>query len=206
MLAPATRDAPVFGLVLCGGESQRMGRDKALLELGGRSLVERAVGELEPLCEEVWLASGPVPRFTGLGRLELCDRRPRGSGPLAALEAGLITLRARGERGWLAVLACDMPGARTALFRELLGRAEREGLDLAGLGGERGPEPLCAVYSGALLESVQAALEQGELKMTSPARFPARHGALPRCAWVAHAEPALFSNLNTPADLEAARA
>jgi molybdopterin-guanine dinucleotide biosynthesis protein A len=206
MLAPATRDAPVCGLVLCGGESSRMGRDKALLELGGRSLLERAIGELEPLCEEVWLASGPAPRYLELGRLELLDRRPRGSGPLAALEAGLVALRARGERGWLLVLACDMPGAGTALFRELLARAEREGLDQVGLAGERGPEPLCCVYSAALLESVRAALDAGERKMTSFERFPARHGALPRCAWQPRAEPALFANLNCPADLEAARA
>jgi molybdopterin-guanine dinucleotide biosynthesis protein A len=205
MLAPATRDAPVFGLVLCGGESQRMGRDKALLALGGRSLLERAIGELEPLCEEVWLASGPAPRYVELGRLELLDRRPRGSGPLAALEAGLCALRARCERGWLLLLACDMPGAGTALFRELLLRAEREGLDLVGLSGERGPEPLACACSGDLLESVRAALDAGERKMTSHERFPARHGAPPRCAWQARREPELFRNLNTPADLEAAR-
>lgn len=206
MLAPATAPVPVFGLVLCGGESQRMGRDKALLELRGRSLLEGALAELEPLCEEVWLASGPSPRYLQLGRLELLDRRPRGTGPLAALEAGLVALRGRCERGWLLLLACDMPGACTALFRELLERAAREGLDLCGLAGERGPEPLACVYSSDLLESVQAALESGERRMSSPERFPARHGALPRCAWQARAEPALFRNLNTPADLEAARA
>ena len=99
-----------------------------------------------------------------------------------------------------------MPGAGTALFRELLARAQREGLDQVGLAGERGPEPLACVYSAALLESVRAALDAGERKMTSFERFPARHGALPRCAWQPRAEPALFANLNCPADLEAARA
>jgi molybdopterin-guanine dinucleotide biosynthesis protein A len=206
MLAPATADAPVFGLVLCGGESQRMGRDKALLELRGRSLLERAIGELEPICREVWLASGPSPRYLQLGRLEILDRRARGTGPLAALEAGLVALRAQSERGWLALLACDMPGAGTALFRELLARVQREDLDACGLSGARGPEPLAAVYSAALLESVGAALDAGERKMTSPERFPARHGALPRYAWNARAEAELFRNLNTPAELEAARA
>jgi len=206
MLAPATHDAPICGLVLCGGESQRMGRDKALVELHGRSLLEGAIALLQPLCEEVWLASGPAPRYLALGRLELCDRRPRGSGPLAALEAGLLALRARGARGYLCVLACDMPGAGSELYRALVARAVREELDVCGLSGERGPEPLAAVYSSAMLESVRAALDAGERKMTSPERFPARHGGLPRCDWRAHAEPKLFANLNTPADLEAARA
>ena len=206
MPAPATHDAPVFGLVLCGGESQRMGRDKAVLELRGRSLLEGAIAALEPLCQDVWLASGQSPRYLQLGRLEILDRRVRGTGPLAALEAGLIALRARCERGWLLLLACDMPGAGVALFRELLAQARREELDACGLSGERGPEPLAAIYSAALLESVSAALDAGEPKMTSPERFLARHGALPRVAWQARAEPALFRNLNTPADLEAARA
>jgi len=206
MLAPATLDAPVFGLVLCGGESRRMGRDKALLELRGRSLLEGAIAALEPLCREVWLASGPEPRYLQLGRLEILDRRARGTGPLAALEAGLMALRARSERGWLLLLACDMPGAEPALFRELLARAQRENLELCGLCSERGPEPLAAVYSADLLESVSAALDAGERKMTSHERFPARHAALPRIAWQAHEEPALFRNLNTMADLEAARA
>ena len=205
MLARAPRDVPVCGLVLCGGESQRMGRDKALLDLGGRSLLERAIAELEPVCDEVWLASGPAPRYVALGRCELQDRRPRGSGPLAALEAGLWALRARSERGYLVLLACDMPGATSALFRELLARAAQENLDVAGLSGARGPEPLAAVYSAALLESVVAALDSGERKMTSPAAFPARHGALPRCAWMERPDGPLFRNLNTPADLEAAR-
>jgi molybdopterin-guanine dinucleotide biosynthesis protein A len=99
-----------------------------------------------------------------------------------------------------------MPGAGTALFRELHARVQREDLDACGLSGARGPEPLAAVYSAALLESVGAALDAGERKMTSPERFPARHGALPRYAWNARAEAELFRNLNTPAELEAARA
>lgn len=205
MLAPATRDAPVCGLVLCGGESRRMGRDKALLELGGQSLLEGAITRLEPLCDEVWLASGARPRYVRLGRREVLDRRPPGTGPLAALEAGLWELRARGEHGWLLLLACDMPGADAALFGQLLEQARREELDSCGLSGARGPEPLAAVYSAALLESVTAALDAGECKMTSHARHSARHGAPPRCAWVERRDEPLFRNLNTPADLEASR-
>ncbi|MBK7644027.1 MAG: molybdenum cofactor guanylyltransferase [Planctomycetes bacterium] len=206
MLAPATREAPLFGLVLCGGESQRMGSDKALLPLEGRSLLERAIACLEPVCEEVWLGSGPSPRYVALGHRELLDRRKRGSGPLAALEAGLFELRARGRGGYLALLACDMPGASTALVRELARRAQSEDLDRCALAGERGLEPLCAVYSDALLESVRAALDAGDPRMSAIEGFPARHAALPRCATLASADPLVFRNLNTPAELEAARA
>ena len=46
----------LFGAVFCGGESRRMGRDKARIELRGRSLLQRAIDSLSPACASVWLA------------------------------------------------------------------------------------------------------------------------------------------------------
>ncbi len=204
MLASATREEPVYGLVLCGGESRRMGRDKAQVEFGGRTLLERAFATLESVCDEVWLASGPAPRYVALGRREVLDHRPAGSGPLAGVEAGLWALRARAEEGWLVALACDMPGVDEPLVRGLLQRAGDERLDLLCLASERGPEPLAGVWSGRMLESVRAALDAGDAKMTAPARFATRLGAAPRVGWQP-AEERTIRNLNTPADLEGAR-
>lgn len=201
----ASGDGPVLGLVLCGGESRRMGRDKARVELGGRTLLERACGVLEPLCDEVLLASGPVPRYLEFGRLEVLDRRASGSGALAGVEAGLWTLRGRAADGWLLVLACDMPGVEEQLLARLLARARAEALDLLLLESERGPEPLAGVWSAAMLESVRAALDAGEAKMTAPERFATRRGTRPVCGRE-RVELACVRNLNTPADLEGARA
>lgn len=205
MLRGASGDEPVLGLVLCGGESRRMGRDKARVELGGRTLLERAFGVLEPLCDEVLLASGPAPRYLEFGRQEVLDRRPPGSGALAGIEAGLWSLRGRAAQGWLLVLACDMPGVDTALLGRLLGRARAERLDLVLLESERGPEPLAGVWSAVLLESVRASLDAGEAKLTAPLGFAAHGGSLPRVGWE-RVELARVRNLNTPADLEGALA
>jgi molybdopterin-guanine dinucleotide biosynthesis protein A len=192
--------APVYGLVLCGGLSRRMGRDKAREELGGRTLIEAALAALEPVCDEVWLASGTPPRYPELGRAELADRIA-GAGPLAGIEAGLARAEERDPRAWLCVRACDLPAAGPGLFERLLGRAAESGAEAVLFRGPAGVEPLCAVYSAALRARARAALEAGRFKATS-----FLDGA--RVAWLEAApageDPA--RNLNTPEELERERA
>jgi molybdopterin-guanine dinucleotide biosynthesis protein A len=176
-----------------------MGRDKALIVHGGRTLLERAVSELAAVSQPVMLACGSQPRYAELG-LPLALDREGGLGPLAGLEAGLS---AAGE-GWVLCLACDMPGAGGALLRALVARARAARCDAALLSSARGVEPLCGVYHTRLLGPVRAALAAGERKMTSLFAHPLPDGRLPRLLAVDAgefgAEGALW-NLNAPADL-----
>ena len=73
-----------WGVVLCGGSSRRMGRDKALLEIEGQSLVARAASALAEVAPRVLLASGSAPRYPALG-LECVLDPVEGNGPLAGL-------------------------------------------------------------------------------------------------------------------------
>lgn len=185
--------AALTGVVLCGGRSVRMGRDKSLLELGGRTLLERAIAVLDGIAPEVLLACGPAERYADLGRPLVVDAFPDG-GPLAGLEAGLR----RAKTEWIAALACDMPRAEPSIFGELLARAERDGLDVCFLRTDRGVEPLCAVYRRTCLEPMRAALEAGERKVVSFLRFEPRSNA-----GEVELEPGLALNLNTPAEFQA---
>jgi molybdopterin-guanine dinucleotide biosynthesis protein A len=189
--------AATTGVVLCGGRSLRMGRDKSLLEIGGRTLLERAIAVLEGIgreaASEVLLACGPAERYADLGRPLVLDAYPDG-GPLAGIEAGLA--RARTE--WIAALACDMPRAEPSIFDALLERAERDGLDVCFLRTDRGVEPLCAVYRKTCLAPIRAALETGERKVVSFLRFEPR----PKVGEL-ELEEGLAVNLNTPAEFEA---
>ena len=104
----------VFGLVLCGGASRRMGTDKARLELGERTLIEHALECLRPIVERTLLACGSQPRHAELGHMLVLDRAPA-LGPLAGLEAGLSAAReSAGANAVVCMLACDMPFASTA--------------------------------------------------------------------------------------------
>ena len=172
-----------------------MGRDKALMELEGRALIERPLAALRDVAEEVWLASGVGPRYEHLGLRCVLDSEP-GSGPLAGLAAGLLECRTP----WMAVLACDLPHADAGTLRGLLQRAEAGGWDAALLGLARGSQPLYAVYRAAsCAPAVRAALRAGERRMVS------FHGGL-RVVSVAAVELGGAAeragvNLNTPEDL-----
>ena len=154
--------ADVTGLLLCGGESRRMGRDKALLPFAGRAVIAGPLEALRELAPRVLLATGAKPRYPELGLECALDPVP-GAGPLAGLCAGLAASRTE----WLAVLSCDLPLARGTVLRALLERAEEGGWDAALLELPRGTQPLFAVYRSSCLGAVRAALERGERRMVS---------------------------------------
>src|SRR5512145_660039 len=89
-------------LILAGGESRRMGQDKASLVLDGRTLLQNVAATLQPLFDEVIVSVRQPRSDTGLP--QVCDA-PGQVGPLAGLAAGLE----RASHSWLFAAACDMP-------------------------------------------------------------------------------------------------
>ncbi len=156
------------GAVLCGGQSRRMGQDKAMLRCGGGTLLEHAVGVLREVTPRVVLACGPTDRYEALGWERVLDRASD-LGPLGGLEAALAWAVSgrRPRETWLLVLACDMPRAEGEVFRRLLERARAHEVDACLLESASGVEPLCAVYRGTCLPAVRRALDAGERKMIS---------------------------------------
>jgi molybdopterin-guanine dinucleotide biosynthesis protein A len=186
--------AAATGFVVAGGQSRRMGRDKALLPWAGVTLLDRALQTLQQVCGRVAILCGPVARYEDRGVPLIVDR-VQGAGPLAGLIAGLETL---GEEPG-AFLAVDLPGVPPALLADLVERSAAA--DAVVPLSNSGPEPLCAVYTRACLEPARRRIAAGERRMTSfwtdvrvvrvgPAEL-ARFG-----------DPAaLFRNVNTANDL-----
>lgn len=185
-----------------------MGQDKADLRVHGLRMIEHALRALDPLCEEVWLATGARPRYLELGRLCVLDSpsaggsmpSPAPGGPLQGIAAGLRLARARSRQAWLVVAACDMPRLLPATYSRLLARCA-EGVDFVGLRSSRGPEPLCSVWSVRLLAAVEQTLAAGEAR---PLEALARaEGVL----WLEPSETELGQtmNINTPEDLRRLR-
>jgi molybdopterin-guanine dinucleotide biosynthesis protein A len=198
--------ACVTGVVLCGGKSRRMGLDKALLELAGGPLLERAIGVLAPLASEVVIACGQEPRYAELGHRLALDGAGL-EGPLAGLAAGLD---AAGTE-WVLALACDMPRVSTEEMRGLLAIASASangaGADVCVFASARGVEPLCAVYRKTCLAPMRAALESGERRATAFWDLPAADGqklTIERLELQLDAgsdAPHMLVNLNTPEEL-----
>ena len=148
------------GLVLCGGASTRMGREKALLPVGGRPLVLHVAGLLERAADPVFLGPGTLGRLGALGYREVEDAAPS-SGPLGGLVAGL----AASPHPLVAVLAVDMPFASPELFTYLADLHRGEDAVVPLLGSR--PEPLHAVYARSGLPALQASLAEGVLALHS---------------------------------------
>src|SRR4029077_14372217 len=86
-----TSDVPTLGLVLAGGQARRMGGgDKAFLQVGGKTILERVLARLNPYCAPIILnANGDPARFSRYGLPVVADSVPDFAGPLAGILAGL---------------------------------------------------------------------------------------------------------------------
>lgn len=141
------------GVVLAGGTGARLGgADKASIEVGGRTLLDRA---LEAMIDvgEVVVVGDPVPTDRPV---TFVREDPVGGGPAAALLAGLRAFAVR--PAWVAVLAVDMPGVSPETFRRLGRGQARDGAVLVDGDGRR--QTLCAVYVTDALEANRPAYEE----------------------------------------------
>ena len=176
------------GFVLAGGRSSRMGRDKALIEIDGIRLVNRAAQVVNEAAGSATLIGDPE-KYGGLGHPVHQDIFT-GCGPLAGIHAALSVSRA----DWNLVLACDMPEVGPAFLIQMLERAEQGRQDCLLPAGESGrPEPLCAVYHRRVLPAIERALNDGVRKVLDGL-------AGLRVEVFPVSGPGPFRNINTPAE------
>lgn len=181
----------VSGFVLAGGRATRMGRDKRLFRIGGRTLLERTAGLLEELLgKPAWAVGDNLDGVWPDPARVIADARP-GCGPLGGLAALLPTC----PTPWAMVVAADMPLLRQDDLRLLL---ERVGDDdrVAALSAGVRPEPLAAIYRRDTAAFWRRRLEAGDYKLDTGFRELGWVKVLPR-----HPGLALF-NVNRFEDLE----
>jgi molybdopterin-guanine dinucleotide biosynthesis protein A len=149
------------GFVLVGGNSSRMGRDKARLPFQGKTLVDHVASAVAEAAGSVTLVGAPE-RYETLGFRMLADQRT-GAGPLA----GIYTALAASPAAWNLIVACDMPGISAPFLRSLMAAAQSSDADCLLPAGPSGlPEPLCAAYHSRCLEAIGAALDRNVRKIT----------------------------------------
>ncbi len=188
----------VTGAILIGGESRRMGRDKADLLWDGKTLVERVHERIAPLVEEVLLVVRPdrLPWAENLAPtgVRVVTDRVEAHGPLAGIHAAL----SEAAFARVLVVACDMPDLQPSLLVGLLDDASAE---VVVPRTKFGFEPLLAVYAKSCLPAVEQALADG------PSRIPAFYAKVSVSEWnesrLRRLDPELRSlvNVNRPEDL-----
>jgi molybdenum cofactor guanylyltransferase len=149
----------VEAFVLAGGRSKRMGQDKALLKLGGRTLIDLALDKLRTI-------GVTAPRIAA-ARSDLSSHAPvvpdlhTGCGPLSGIEAALDAT----TRPLNLFLPVDMPLLPARFLTWMLQRAEITGawVTVPRINGL--PQPLCAIYHRDLLRPITASLLAGNYKV-----------------------------------------
>jgi len=146
---------PISGIVLAGGRSTRMGKDKTGIRLeSGLSMVEQAAQHLAAVAHEVVVVTaGAIGDITSV---RWASDLHHGAGPLGGIYAGLRAC----SHDHAIVVACDMPFLNADLLRYMAGLPRDYDVLLPSL--SRGVEPLHAIYGKACLEPALALLEMGQ--------------------------------------------
>ena len=190
----------ITGVIQAGGRSTRMGgQPKALLELGGKRIVERVVGTLAAVLPDLLVVTNTPERYAFLHLPMVPDRYPEG-GALGGIFTGLAA--AAGDAAF--TVACDMPFLHPEVVRLVVARAGEADVVIPRV--EDQYETMHALYAKACLAPMEARLRAGQLKIVG--FFPDVHVLEIDAAAVArHRAPELaFMNVNTPDELARARA
>ena len=182
----------IAGLILAGGRSSRMGRDKSFVPLLGQRLIDHVLQRLSPQVEALAISANDEA-YEALHLPVLPDVRADRPGPLAGLAAGLGWARSIGAE-LLVTAPCDAPFLSADLVARLV-----PGPSVAQ--SPEGLEPLFACWPVSALEAVEGALEKGDLAVH---RLLQALGA--RVVAIPAGEPPWWLNLNAEAELRAVEA
>jgi len=170
-LAPDPSD-PLSILILAGGASRRMGRDKAWLEMDGAPMIAQVLNRLLPIAAEFVISTNSPDVFARLAHglpvpLITAPDRYINAGPLAGLHAGLSAIRTE----WAFAVATDMPFVNPDVIRgmQALSAGHDAVIPRITSSGHTNPEPepLHALYHTRCLPSIEARLAAGERRLVS---------------------------------------
>ncbi len=192
--------SPLYGLLLAGGKSSRMGRDKASMIFGSDGLTQarRALRLLGALCERTYISlrEGQSVPEGGEGAPVLHDSGDA-EGPLCGI---LAAFREAPAAAWL-VMACDLPFIASEVLARLVEcHREQPGQPFVAYANSHDglPEPLCAIYGPAALPILQKHAARGNF---SPRRIMTEENAV--LLHLPNGSAATLVNINTPQDMEA---
>lgn len=187
----------ITGFIIAGGKSSRMGTEKALLTVNGKTLIDHAIAQARIICADILIA-GPKETFSPYGRIVTDVYRD--CGPLGGIHASL----GRSETTLNLMIAVDTPFVSKGFLVHLAETARKNSALVTLPRTKQGLQPLCAIYRDDFLPVAEKALKEGRLKLDAlfhPATtcvIDLEHDDMRQRGFTA----ALFDNLNTREDYE----
>ena len=184
----------LYGLVLAGGQSRRMGQDKALLMRDGQSQLSYVAGVLDEVVDQVFVSTRPDQQDDPeRSQYQTIADRYEDIGPIAGI---LSAMDEHPERDWL-VVACDLPNIdRPTLEFLLAGRSSKQPFTAYRSSSNGLPEPLCAIYASGSDRIIREFVDDG---IVCPRKMLINSDT----QLLDQPDPTSLDNINTPDDLEA---
>jgi molybdopterin-guanine dinucleotide biosynthesis protein A len=191
----------VGGIVLCGGQSKRMGRPKAWLPIAGELMLPRVVRLLREVVAPIIVVAAPEQDLPMLPEdVRIVRDEEKGRGPLQGLAAGLAALQGHAEAAYAS--SCDVPFLKPAFVRRMIELLGMHQICVPRVGEYH--HPLAAVYRIEVLEAVRRLLEEDRLRPVFLFdAVPTRVVSADELSGV-DATFETLRNLNTPEDYEQA--
>jgi molybdenum cofactor guanylyltransferase len=182
-------------VILAGGQSRRMGFNKALLKVNGQPLIRILADRMRQLTDRILISSNDLTSYRFLN-LPVIEDHFSGHGPLAGLHAAML----RQVSSLYILLACDLPNLPISLLKNMIPLSK--GFDAVIPRTSDGlAHPLCAIYDRTCLPFIQQALERGENKFIETFLNDALS-----VRWISpeegHYKETDLANINTPEDLQ----
>jgi len=196
------RVEPIAGYVLAGGASSRFGRDKALAELQGQTMLLRTAKLVASVTSAVKIVS-PTAKLAEAEYETVADRWP-GEGPLGGILTALVDAKKQSGEAAALIVSCDMPFLTRNWLSFLAGRASESGAEAIVPKSAQEWEPLCSCWRVSALGLVLPLFEAGTRKITDALNV-LHVEVLDEKDWKRFDNGGrLFWNMNTLADYEKA--
>ena len=156
----------VTGIILAGGKSSRLGRDKAWEDVGGQRIIDRVIGALQSSCDEVLIIGDRPERQNELSLPKCIQYRSdelKGRGSIGGLYTGLTA----SDTLWSLVVACDMPFISRELIRFMLSIISKNRCDaiVPVINGRY--QPTHALYNSTCIPFIEKNISSGNFRMDS---------------------------------------
>lgn len=146
------------GIINAGGKSSRMGTNKALLTINGKTVIEQIVDELQKVVSNIIIVTNTLEQYEFLG-LPMVEDKWKGMGPLAGIHAGLSASTTDKNL----VVACDMPFVSSELGKILVSYLDEYQAAVPNISGQL--HPLFAAYRQDVKEEINRSLQNEQLRI-----------------------------------------
>ena len=183
----------VTGIILAGGASSRMGKDKGLCEFKGKSLVSYAIEALIPICDTILISSNNTENYKKFGYEVVVDQH-KNIGPIGGIYSGLV----KSATIHNLIISCDTPFLNTQLLEYVI--ANVDGYDIVvPKHGNSYIEPLASYYSSTIISTIEESIKNEDYKLMNLFNR-VRFKSIKVDSIIGYSNM-LFKNLNTPSDL-----